>query len=112
LSYSSCPSSGPAVFLHTFSPYLPDLAGVTIALGIIGATVMPHALFLRLGLTQRRVVPKPGSERTKLRAYSNIEDVVALTVAALGNMAMVIMASGAPNQGRRDVAEIEVHTTP
>ncbi|GJH28614.1 hypothetical protein CBA19CS42_28880 [Caballeronia novacaledonica] len=52
------PVAWPAVFAHTFSPHLPDSEALTIAVGIIGATVMPHALFLHSGLTQSRVLAK------------------------------------------------------
>lgn len=48
------PIAWPAIFVHTFSPRLPDSAALTIAVGIVGATVMPHALFLHSGLTQNR----------------------------------------------------------
>ncbi|MFM0259977.1 Nramp family divalent metal transporter [Paraburkholderia sediminicola] len=101
------PVAWPAVFMHTFSPHLPDSEALTIAVGIIGATVMPHALFLHSGLTQSRVLPKTEAERTTLLAYSNLEVVIALTTAGLINMAMVIMASGAFHAGHPDVAEIE-----
>ncbi|WP_350357448.1 Nramp family divalent metal transporter [Paraburkholderia fungorum] len=101
------PVNWPAVLAHTFSPHLPDSEALTIAVGIIGATVMPHALFLHSGLTQSRVPPKTDAERTTLLAYSNLEVVIALTTAGLINMAMVIMASGAFHEGHPDVAEIE-----
>ncbi|MFM0197941.1 Nramp family divalent metal transporter [Paraburkholderia strydomiana] len=97
----------PSVFVHTFMPRLPDAEAVTIAVGIVGATVMPHALFLHSGLTQSRVLPRTNAERSTLLTYSNIEVVVALSTAGFINMAMVIMASGAFHQGHPDVAEIE-----
>jgi manganese transport protein len=95
------------VFGHLFTPQLPDADAVTIAVGIIGATVMPHALFLHSGLTQNRTVARNEGERVKLLKFSNIEVVIALTIAGLINMAMVIMASGAFHAGHPEVAEIE-----
>ncbi|WP_028225185.1 Nramp family divalent metal transporter [Paraburkholderia ferrariae] len=95
------------VLRHIATPRLPDAQAVTIAVGIIGATVMPHALFLHSGLTQARVAPRNETERTRLVRFSNIEVVIALSIAGLINMAMVIMASGAFHQGYPDVAEIE-----
>jgi manganese transport protein len=80
---------------------------VTIAVGIIGATVMPHALFLHSGLTQSRMSPKTEAERKKLLKFSNWEVIIALTIAGMINMAMVIMAAGAFHAGHPDVAEIE-----
>jgi manganese transport protein len=89
------------------NPSLPDGAALTLAVGIIGATVMPHALFLHSGLTQARVRPRSDAERLKLVRYSNLEVVGALTIAGLINVAMVMMAAGAFHAGHADVAEIE-----
>ncbi|WP_175772536.1 Nramp family divalent metal transporter [Paraburkholderia phenazinium] len=101
------PVHWPAVFLHTVKPSIPDSNALTISVGIIGATVMPHVLFLHSGLTQNRVAPRNERERSKLLTFSNIEVVVALGAAGLINMAMVIMASGAFHQGHSDIASIE-----
>ncbi|MEA9390739.1 Nramp family divalent metal transporter [Acerihabitans sp. TG2] len=88
-------------------PQLPDAQALTISVGIIGATVMPHAIFLHSGLTQHRTNAKNAGERHKLLRFSNIEVVLALSVAGLVNIAMVIMASSAFHAGHSDVAEIE-----
>jgi manganese transport protein len=101
------PVHWPSVFLHTFKPSIPDSNALTISVGIIGATVMPHVLFLHSGLTQNRVTPRNEHERAKLLKFSNIEVVLALGVAGLINMAMVIMASSAFHQGHSDIASIE-----
>ncbi len=89
------------------TPDLPDSAALTITVGIIGATVMPHAIFLHSGLTQGRVRLRNPEDRRRILKFSNIEVVGALAVAGMVNMAMVIMASSAFNQGHSDVAEIE-----
>ncbi|MBV8568678.1 MAG: Nramp family divalent metal transporter [Methylobacteriaceae bacterium] len=96
-----------AVGLHAFVPQIPDAAALTISVGIIGATVMPHAVYLHSGLTQSRVPARSDSERAALVRYSNREALAALAVAGLVNMAMVMMASAAFHQGHSDVAEIE-----
>jgi len=88
-------------------PTLPDAAALTIAVGIIGATVMPHAIYLHSGLTQSRAHVRTDAERRRVLAFSNTEVVVALAVAGLINMAMVMMAASAFHQGHSDVAEIE-----
>jgi len=95
------------VGLHSVLPSLPDADAVTLSIAIIGATVMPHAIYLHSGLTQRRSPARNFAERTKLVRFSNREVLIALTVAGLVNMAMVAMASAAFNQGHREVAEIE-----
>ncbi|MDE2240555.1 MAG: Nramp family divalent metal transporter, partial [Rhodospirillales bacterium] len=87
-------------------PRLPDAEALTIAVGIIGATVMPHALYLHSSLTQHRVTPRNDEERGMLLRFSNREVVTALSVAGLVNMAMVITAAGAFHAGHREVADI------
>jgi manganese transport protein len=93
--------------LHSVLPELPNAAALFIAVGIVGATVMPHAVYLHSGLTQNRVPPRSDTERGKLLRFSNREVVIALTVAGLVNMAMVMMASAAFHAGHPEVAEIE-----
>ncbi|HKR40670.1 MAG TPA: Nramp family divalent metal transporter [Paraburkholderia sp.] len=97
----------PAVLRHTLSPGLPDKDALTISVGIVGATVMPHTLFLHSGLTQDRVLARNESERRKLLKLSNIEVIVALSIAGVINMAMVIMAASAFHLGHPEVAEIQ-----
>jgi manganese transport protein len=88
-------------------PQLPDAAALLLAVGIIGATVMPHAVYLHSGLTQARMPVRNDAERRKLLRFSNREVVIALVVAGLVNMAMVMMASAAFHAGHPEVAEIE-----
>jgi len=95
------------VLLGSVMPRLPDGDAVTIAVGIVGATVMPHALYLHSGLTQARVAAPTEGMRRRLLSFSNREVVVALTLAGIVNMAMVIMAAGAFHDGHSEVAEIE-----
>lgn len=96
-----------AVGRQLFVPQLPDGTAVAIAVGMIGATVMPHALFLHSGLTGERLQPNSEAERRVILRFSNIEVVLALSVAGLINLAMVIMAAGAFHAGHPDVARIE-----
>ncbi|RID90777.1 divalent metal cation transporter [Gemmobacter lutimaris] len=90
-----------------FSPALPDQTALMIAVGIIGATVMPHAIYLHSGLTQGRAAVRSEAERRKVLRFSNVEVVLALAVAGMVNMAMVMMAASAFHQGYAEVAEIE-----
>jgi manganese transport protein len=95
-----------AVF-HAVTPRLADAGALFLSVGIIGATVMPHAIYLHSGLTQARVPVRDDSERRKVLRFSNREVVVALTIAGLINMAMVMMASSAFHAGHPEVAQIE-----
>jgi manganese transport protein len=92
---------------HTVMPRIPDAHALLLAVGIIGATVMPHAVYLHSGLTQTRMPVRNDKERRKLLRFSNWEVVCALAVAGLVNMAMVMMASSAFHAGHPEVAEIE-----
>jgi manganese transport protein len=96
-----------AAGLGSVIPRLPDAGAVTIAVGIVGATIMPHAIFLHSGLTQNRAPARNDHERRQLLRFSNIEVLIALGVAGLVNMAMVMTAAGAFHAGHSDVAEIE-----
>jgi manganese transport protein len=88
-------------------PRLADAGAVTLAVGIVGATVMPHAIYLHSGLVQSRAPVKNDAGRRLLLRYSNIEVVAALSLAGLVNLAMVVVAAGAFHDGHPEVAEIE-----
>ena len=96
-----------AAAYHTVTPQLADAEALLLAVGIIGATVMPHAIYLHSGLTQSRVPVRDDNDRRMVLRFSNREVVIALAVAGLVNMAMVMMASGAFHAGHPEVAEIE-----
>ena len=96
-----------AVLHHSVVPELPDAAAVLLACGIVGATVMPHAIFLHSGLTQARVQVAGPVQRRRLLTFSNREVVLALGVAGLVNMAMLAMAAKVFHAtGHSDVVEI------
>jgi manganese transport protein len=93
--------------LHTVLPQIADAQALLLAVGIIGATVMPHAVYLHSGLTQARIPARTTSEKRRIVRISNQEVIIALAIAGLVNMAMVMMASSAFHAGHSDVAEIE-----
>jgi manganese transport protein len=93
--------------IHSVTPQIADAGALLLVVGIIGATVMPHAVYLHSGLTQGRMPVRNDAERRKVLRFSNQEVIVALAVAGLVNMAMVMMASGAFHAGHSDVAEIQ-----
>src|SRR5712671_281631 len=101
------PPDWSAVAFHAVVPRLDDGEAVLLAVGIVGATVMPHAIYLHSGLTQDRVVARTNGERRRLLQFSNREVVLALGLAGLVNMAMVAMAASVFHDGvHDDVAEI------
>jgi manganese transport protein len=75
---------------------VPDFAGnesVLLAVGIIGATVMPHVIYLHSALTQRRIVPRNDQEARKLYKYTRIDVLIAMAIAGLINVAMLVVAA-------------------
>ena len=96
-----------AAAYHSIVPEIADAEALLLSVGIIGATVMPHAIYLHSGLTQSRIPAHNDDEKHAVVRVSNWEVLIALAVAGLVNMAMVMMASGAFHAGHPDVAEIE-----
>jgi manganese transport protein len=96
-----------AAAYHSIRPEIPDAEALLISVGIIGATVMPHAIYLHSGLTQARTPGRNMKERRLLVRISNHEVVIALAIAGMVNVAMVMMAASAFHLGHPDVAEIE-----
>ena len=92
---------------HSVVPELNGPDSVTLAVGIVGATVMPHAIYLHSAMMVGRVEARNDGERRRLIRYSNLEVLIALSLAGLVNMAMVAMAATMFHQGHSDVGEIE-----
>jgi manganese transport protein len=93
--------------LHMVVPQIADGQALMLAVGIIGATVMPHAVYLHSGLTQARIPARNEAEKRRLVRISNHEVTAALTIAGLVNIAMVVMASAAFHSGHPEVGQIE-----
>lgn len=89
-------------------PQLSGTGSIALAAGIVGATVMPHAIYLHSSLMKERITPHSDGERRRILRFSNHEVLLALGVAGLVNMAMVIMAAVVFHEtGHADVATIE-----
>src|SRR5439155_2815087 len=78
---------------HLFSPGFSGTESILLATGIIGATVMPHVIYLHSALTQRRIVGRNSDERRRILRFERIDVVIAMTLAGLVNLAMMIMAA-------------------
>jgi manganese transport protein len=66
---------------------------VLLAVGILGATVMPHVIYLHSALTQQRIVPENDEEALKLYRYTRIDVLIAMVIAGLINMSMLVVAA-------------------
>lgn len=96
-----------ALAFHAVVPRLNGPDSVMLAVGIIGATVMPHALYLHSALMPGRMPARNDAERWQLLRFSNREVVIALGLAGVVNMAMVAMAATMFHGGHSDIGEIE-----
>ncbi len=95
------------VAYHSVVPSLPGSDAFLLAVGIIGATVMPHVIYLHSNLTQGRVVPANEEEAKRVWSFEKIDVVVAMAIAGLVNMAMLFMAAKVFHfTGHKDVADI------
>jgi len=100
------PDWGQVVF-HSVVPSLPGDGAVLLAVGIIGATVMPHVIYLHSGLTQDRIVPRNDEEKHRIFGFEKVDVVLAMGTAGLVNMAMLFMAAKVFHfTGHTDVADI------
>jgi manganese transport protein len=97
-----------SVLYHAVVPQFAGPESILLATGIIGATVMPHAIFLHSALTQGRIVVREPNLMKRLFRFEIIDVVIAMGVASLVNGAMLIMsASTFHATGRQDIATIQ-----
>ena len=76
-----------------FIPGFEGTDSVLLATGILGATVMPHVIYLHSALTQGRVPPRDDGERKRLLHFQRIDVSIAMGIAGLVNMSMLIIAA-------------------
>ncbi|MDK4203325.1 Nramp family divalent metal transporter [Bacillus velezensis] len=86
------PDAG-SVLEGLFIPKIDGMDSVLLATGILGATVMPHAIYLHSALTQRRVVGKTDNERKKIFRFETIDILIAMVIAGAINASMLIVAA-------------------
>ncbi len=101
------PPDWSAALSGVVTPRLTDARSVALAVGVIGATIMPHAIYLHSNLTRDRVPMNNARETRRVLWFSNLEVLLALGFAGLVNMAMVCMSASVFHAGNPDVAEIE-----
>jgi manganese transport protein len=93
---------------HAVLPQFQGSESVLLAVGILGATVMPHVIYLHSALTQDRIVPRNDRETRRLLRYTRVDVAVAMAIAGLINMAMLVMAAATFfASGRHGVESLE-----
>ena len=94
--------------MEGFVPSIPNTAALFIAIGIIGATVMPHNLYLHSSLVQTRNYDKSEKGMRQAIRFNIFDTTIALNLAFFVNAAILILAAATfYNSGMYDVAEIE-----
>jgi manganese transport protein len=93
---------------HAVLPQFQGSESVLLAVGILGATVMPHVIYLHSALTQDRIVPESNEDAQTLYRYTRFDVVIAMTIAGLINMSMLVMAAATFfKSGLKDVDSLE-----
>jgi len=82
-----------AVGIHTLLPTLPNGEAVLVAVGMLGATVMPHVIYLHSQLVQWRKTPETDEQKMKHYRLERMDITIAMNIAFLVNAAMVVVAA-------------------
>ncbi|MGO9531734.1 MAG: Nramp family divalent metal transporter [Syntrophobacteraceae bacterium] len=98
----------PAQIVSSLFPRFGNSDGVLLAAGILGATVMPHVIFLHSALTQGRIIVKDEDKLKRLFHYEVMDVAIAMSIAGAVNAAMLIMAASTfYAQGLREIGTLE-----
>ena len=99
---------GDRILAGLFTPQFAGTESVLLAAGILGATVMPHVIYLHSALTQRRVVGRTDEEKKKIFRFELVDVVIAMAIAGTINASMLIMAAALFNaNGLTGVGDID-----
>jgi manganese transport protein len=91
-----------------FTPQFADSESVLLAAGILGATVMPHVIYLHSALTQRRVVGSNDAEKLRIYRFERIDVIIAMGIAGVVNMSMLTIAAAVfHSRGLTELGDLE-----
>ncbi|GMA58157.1 hypothetical protein GCM10025858_26600 [Alicyclobacillus sacchari] len=97
-------------------PWLGNQNAILLCVGVIGATVMPHAVYLHSGLTQHRIVARNADEKQKIARFNTKEVIIAMSLAGFVNLSMMFMAAsvfhGTGHSGIADIGTAYKTLTP
>jgi manganese transport protein len=82
-----------SVAVDTVVPHLDGPASILLAAGILGATVMPHVIYLHSALTQKRIVGANPEARRKIFHFELVDVMIAMGIAGVINLAMLTLAA-------------------
>src|SRR5215216_2769290 len=98
---------GDRILAGLFTPQFAGTESVLLAAGILGATVMPHVIYLHSALTQRRVVGRTEEEKKKIFRFELVDVVIAMAIAGTINASMLIMAAALFHANGLSVGDID-----
>ncbi len=102
--------SGSGIAQGLTTPRFEGSESLLLATGILGATVMPHVIYLHSALTQRRVVGRSEEERRRIFRFERIDVIIAMGIAGVINMSMLVMAAAVFHErgltGVEDIDEV------
>ena len=96
-----------AAAVGAFVPSMPGTAALLVSLGILGATVMPHNLYLHSSIVQTRRYGREAADLKRAIRYNTIDTVVALGAAFFVNAAILVLAAAVFRRNGIEVTELE-----
>src|SRR5437899_3388381 len=94
------------IIYHSFVPSVINSSALLVAVGVIGATVMPHVIFLHSALTRDKVKGSTIEQRSRFRKYHLTETIIILSIAGAINAIIMIMAAVAFNPSNSNIQSI------
>jgi manganese transport protein len=93
---------------HAFLPQFAGSESVLLAVGILGATVMPHVIYLHSALVQDRIQPTSEADARRIYKFTRVDVVIAMSIAGMINIAMLVVAASTfYKSGLMDVDSLE-----
>ncbi len=105
--FFSQPDAGPLV-KGLFTPHFQGTNSILLAAGILGATVMPHAIYLHSALTQKRIVGNTQSQRKQIFKLEFLDILIAMIIAGAINASMLIVASALFHKNHLKIADLTI----
>ncbi|NMO78938.1 Nramp family divalent metal transporter [Niallia alba] len=98
----------PSLLHGLFTPQFDGMDSVILAAGILGATVMPHAIYLHSALTQKRIVGETDKEKKQIFRFEFIDILIAMLIAGFINGAILIVSSALFHKNGLFVEDLDI----
>lgn len=98
----------PTEVLSGLFPSFDGVGSILLATGILGATVMPHAIYLHSSLTQSRVIGRSEAEKKTIFKFEFFDIIIAMVIAGAINISMLVIAAALFHKRGMDVSDLDV----